>query len=282
MSISCASSPLASLRRLLAALLISASALSATAWAAGKTSGDISLPIAARPAAPASITWSGSLLTQAEAALNAKKIPPNNVAPTVQTWIGPNFSLHHTLPQTSMQALYQITQTSTSDISNDSDKQAIVSALSTLQAAGAGTGLTLGRVVWAPVNLFEGLVGYYRSDDPHDAAEPNKPKSMDNARWTALQNVNAALLAVGQLSSDGTRFVLNAKKLNAQGGLHTLSTRLTELAAQTTAAPLPFTASDWVDNAGKAVLLSDLVVYNNSAIVAALNPAKKSAYQLKR
>ena len=137
-------------------------------------------------------------------------------------------------------------------------------------------------MVWAPVNLFEGLVGYYRSDDPHDAAEPNKPKSMDNARWTALQNVNAALLAVGQLSSDGTRFVLNAKKLNAQGGLHTLSTRLTELAAQTTAAPLPFTASDWVDNAGKAVQLSDLVVYNNNAIVAALNPAKKSAYQLRR
>ena len=181
-----------------------------------------------------------------------------------------------------MQALYQLTQTATSDISNDSDKQAIVTALTTLQASGAGTGLTLGRVVWSPVNLFEGLVGYYRSDDPHDAAESSKPKSMTSTRWSALQNVNAALLAVGQLSADGTRFVLNAKKLNAQGGLHTLSTRLTALAAQTTASPLPFTASDWVDNAGKAVLLSDLVVYNNSAIVAALNPAKKSAYQLKR
>jgi hypothetical protein len=131
------------------------------------------------------------------------------------------------------------------------------------------------------------LLEYYQLDVYLHLVEilyqkPNKPKSMDNARWTALQNVNAALLAVGQLSSDGTRFVLNAKKLNAQGGLHTLSTRLTELAAQTTAAPLPFTASDWVNNAGKAVQLSDLVVYNNSAIVAALNPAKKSAYQLKR
>lgn len=282
MSISCSLSPSTCLRHLMAALLISVSALSASAWAAGKTSGDISLPIGPRPTVPASINWSGSLLTQAEVALNAKKIPPNNVAPTVQTWIGPNFSLHHTLPQTSMQALYQITQTATSDISNDSDKQAIVSALATLQASGLGSGLTLGRVVWAPVNLFEGLVGYYRSDDPHDAAEPNKPKSLDNARWTALQNVNAALLAVGQLSSDGTRFVLNAKKLNAQGGLHTLSTRLTELAAHTTAAPLPFTASDWVNTAGKAVQLTDLVVYNNSAIVAALNPARKSAYQLKR
>ena len=158
----------------------------------------------------------------------------------------------------------------------------MVTALTTLHARGAGTGLTRGRVVWAPVNLFEGLVGYYRSDDPHDAAESSKPKSMTSTRWSALQNVNAALLAVGQLSADGTRFVLNAKKLNAQGGLHTLSTRLTALAAQTTASPLPFTASDWVNNAGKAVQLTDLVVYRDSTIVTAINQAKSRAYQLKR
>lgn len=282
MSISCSRSPTMCLRRLLATLVISVSALSASALAAGKISGDISLPIGSRPTIPASINWSDSLLTQAEVALEAKKTSPESILPTPQAWVGPNFSLHHTLPQTSMQALYQLTQTATSDISNDSDKQAIVTALTTLQASGAGTGLILGRVVWAPVNLFEGLVGYYRSDDPHDAAESSKPKSMTSTRWSALQNVNAALLAVGQLSADGTRFVLNAKKLNAQGGLHTLSTRLTALAAQTTASPLPFTASDWVNNAGKAVQLTDLVVYRDSTIVTAINQAKSRAYQLKR
>lgn len=251
--------------------------------AAGNVKGNINLPIAARPAQPAAIVWSAHIQTAADVALRAKNLLGQPV-PNTNTWIGTNFSRHHIIPQTSLQALYQLTQTSNTDVTNDSTKQAITTALKKIQPAGYNV-VALGGVVWAPVNLFEGPTGFFRSDDPGSAPEPNKPKSFDNTRWLTLKKVLGTLDAVGALSNDSSTFVVDAKKLNAQGGLTAIRDALAEMAQLVTDqrfAVQPLAETDWIDNNSKAIDLADLIRFNNTTIVVD-TPASglKGSYRLK-
>jgi hypothetical protein len=267
-------------------LLATAFTLASQSAYASKTSGNIDLPIAGRPTAPAAIDWSAGLKAAAQTALQNKTRPGYAAitAGNVTIWVGTNFSNHHILPQTSLQALVQITQTSDDNISHtNQDWISIGQSLATIGAGAAAPLLT--NVVWSPVNLFEGPTGYLRSDDPKSGTEPNKPRSFNQARWAALQEVNTKLNAVGALSSDGKKFVLNAKTLNAQGGLHNLADALKKLAtvvANTAPTVQPFAADDWVDNNNRRLLLDDLVGYFENALVFnSLLLPKQSAYKLR-
>jgi hypothetical protein len=259
-------------------------------YGAGKSSGQINLPIERRPSIATSIIWSQTIKDGALAALTAKT-PTGTAAPkptAVDTWLGTNFARHHMIPQTSLQALYQLSQTGTDDVSDNADKQSLLKSLKTIQATGY-PGVALGGVVWAPVNLFEGPTRFYRADDPADAPEPNRPKSVDNDRWLALQGVVGALNKIGVLNAAGDKFVVNAKVLNAQGGLKELASAMKKLADYVTehvakSTVQAFLNTDWSDlrNGKRPLNLQDLVGYYDSKIVTdSILTARKAAYQLK-
>ncbi|WP_163997104.1 hypothetical protein [Pyxidicoccus caerfyrddinensis] len=79
--------------------------------------------------------------------------------------------------------------------------------------------------------------------------------------------------------------MVNAKALNAQGGLHQIALALKTVSTYVTSGAPPaqaFLNTDWVDNAGKAINLQDLVGYSNSQIVFnSVLASKSAAYHLK-
>ncbi|AEK61454.1 hypothetical protein [Collimonas fungivorans] len=255
----------------------------ASSFAAGKTSGLIELPIAARPDIPTAITWSAELLNAADTALAAKN-PPAAAVPNGLNWVRTNFSRHHIIPQQYLQALVAITQAPDSDIADaDVGKVALRKALGKIRYPSAAPLLT--GVVWAPVNLFEGPVGFLRSDEPGNDFELNKPRSFDEKRWDALRNV-VHVMTVLEFSNEGSKFTVSAQTLNARGGLARLTEAVVALAKYTDdnrVAIHRFSNTDWIDGRSLAAInLQDLVGYSSSLIVTdSLVASKKNAYRLK-
>jgi hypothetical protein len=252
-------------------------------FAAGKTSGLIHLPIEGRPPIPTAISWSAELLNAANAALAAKN-PPAAAMPSGTAWIGTNFSRHHVIPQQYLQALVGLSQAADSDIADtDANKLALQGALRKIRYPSAAPLLT--GLVWAPVNLFEGPVGFLRSDEPGNDFELNKPRSFDEKRWNALRNV-VDVMTVLEFSNQGSEFTVSAQTLNAKGGLAKLTAAVVDLAKYTQENPVPihrFANADWVDGRSlSAINLQDLVGFSNSLIVTdSLVASKKNAYRLK-
>jgi hypothetical protein len=256
---------------------------SGSIFAAGKTTGDIQLPIQARPDMPAGIVWSPALLNSATLTLAAKNLP-NHALPNTNAWVGVNFSRHHIISQAYLQALVDISQAKDADIPDaDTNKQKLTAALNKIRLPGGAALLT--TVVWAPVNLFEGPTGFLRADDPESGFEGNKPASFDWNRWNALMGVIAALNNVDARNS-GDTILVSAKKLNAQGGLGKLADAvsvLAEYADQNHPTVQAFLNTDWVDttNAGTLDLQNLVGYYNNDIVTNAPLQSKKSAYRLK-
>ncbi len=62
--------------------------------------------------------------------------------------------------------------------------------------------------MWSPINLFVGPSAQYRSDDPGNRTECNKPISMSDIRWRTLKSVETFLVRLVR-TSEG-RFSENA------------------------------------------------------------------------
>jgi len=245
------------------------------------------LPIAARPTMPTAYAWSAALGNAAGTMLRAQQQPPPTItAAEITQWTGVNFSRHHIIPQTYLQALVQLSGSAalSSCDAVKADRLVIASALQAIKHPAAGAPL-LTAVAWAPVNLFEGPVSFLRGDDPGSMPEASRPKSFDQPRWAALKAVVAGMDQLGAMSQDGTAFVVTDKKLLTPGGsYHAIAVALQALAklAQPAQAAA-YANADWVDNNRQAINLKDIVGYIDSRIVITTPlQNKEHAYSLKQ
>jgi hypothetical protein len=250
----------------------------------------VSIPIAPRPAQAAAVAgWSANLtgLVAPPGGVLGGKVLAAGV--TSASWIGINFAKHHIVPQTYLQVVAGLAINTSAG--TDALRSRLTTAIKAIAAGAAGgppNAWNLGPVVWAPVNLFEGPTGFLRSDDPGDGPEPNKPKSFDASRWKLLLTATAAVDGVKEKLSD-TSFDTSTDSLNKQqsGGKTGFQKIVEAFEALATYVKTnnptvsPFAAADWVNNAGTAINLADLIGYSNSQVVAVLVNAKKGAYQLK-
>lgn len=252
------------------------------AWAGSK----VTVRLVARPAQAAAVNgWSGYLDTAAQNALNGKQLAPGQ---TRANWIGINFSKHHIVPQTHLQVIAGLAIHA--DAGTPELRTRLVTAIRAISAGAAGgppAAWNLGPVVWAPINLFEGPTGSYRSDDPKDGGERTKPKSFDSTRWTRLQAVNTAITGLGSINGDvfeTNTDSLNKMKPGGKTGFQLLVEAVEGLAALVEAGAVsvhPFAETDWVDAQSKAINLSNLIAYNNSLVQVSILDAKRNAYRLK-
>ncbi|MFL5346456.1 MAG: hypothetical protein ACJ8AT_16845 [Hyalangium sp.] len=248
----------------------------------------VTVQLVARPTQAAAVTgWSAHLDTAAQNAIAASG-KPLVTGQTRATWIGINFSKHHIVPQTYLQVIAGLSINA--DAGTPELRTRLVTAIRGIAAGAAGgppAAWNLGPVVWAPINLFEGPTGSYRSDDPKEGSENVKPKSFDNTRWTRLQAIKTALTGLGSIN--GEVFETNTDKLNqmqrgGKTGFQLLVEAVEGLAALAEAAPVPvqpFVETDWVDAQNKQINLSNLIGFRNSEVQVSLLDAKRNAYHLR-
>lgn len=253
--------------------------------AAAAHAGKITIQIVARPAQAAAVAgWSAQLEADAGTALAGEEMAPGV---TVPIWIGVNFAKHHIIPQTYLQAVAGLAITSTAG--NQGQRDRLVTAIRTISAGPAGGPpgqWNLGPVVWAPINLFEGPDGFYRSDDPGEGGETKKPKSFDELRWSLLQNALKSLTNGGIMAPKSyttSTDYLNKMQKGGKTGFEIIVEAFEALAAYRGGQPdvSPFSITDWVGQGNRPINLKDLIVYVNSLVVARLSQKMKNAYHLR-
>ncbi|WP_299860400.1 hypothetical protein [uncultured Hoeflea sp.] len=253
--------------------------------AAAAHAGKITIQIVARPAQAAAVAgWSAQLEADAGAALAGKEMAPGV---TVPIWIGVNFAKHHIIPQTYLQAVAGLAITSTAG--NQGQRDRLVTAIRTISAGPAGGPpgqWNLGPVVWAPINLFEGPDGFYRSDDPGEGGETKKPKTFDQLRWSLLQDALKSLTNGGIMAPKSyttTTDYLNKMQKGGKTGFEIIVEAFEALAAYRggQAGVSPFSTTDWVGQGNRPIDLEDLIVYVNNLVVARLSQKMKNAYHLR-
>lgn len=275
--------PLQFLRRLLLPIISAAvmSTLAVTFAQAEK----VTVKVLPRPVQAAAVAgWSPQLTKDVAAALKGKALA---AGVTKATWTGRNFAKHHIIPQTYLQAAAGLALLNT--VGDQSLRDRLVAALRTIAAGAAGgppAAWNLGPVVWAPINLFEGPDGYYRSDDPGEGGEKKRPRSFDQTRWKLLQAALTALENAGRMTAQAyTSSTDNLNKMQ-KGGKTRFAMIVEAFEALASfqagkAGVSPFARADWVDGSGKALVVADLIAYMNSEVVAKLSSARKQAYQLR-
>ncbi len=264
--------------------MISAAVMSALAVTAAQAE-KVTVKIVPRPAQAAAVAgWSPQLTTDVTAALTGKALA---AGVTNATWTGRNFAKHHIIPQTFLQAAAGLALLNT--VGDQSLRDRLVAAIQTIAAGAAGgppAAWNLGPVVWAPINLFEGPDGYYRSDDPGEGGEKTRPRSFDQTRWKLLQTALTALENAGSMTAQAyTSSTDNLNKMQKGGktGFGMIVEAFEALANFQAGQPgvSALARTDWVDNSGNGFVVADLIVYMNSEVVAQLSGARKQAYHLR-
>ncbi|MEM5473938.1 hypothetical protein WNZ14_19605 [Hoeflea sp. AS60] len=264
--------------------MISAAVISALAVTAAQAE-KVTVKIVPRPAQAAAVTgWSPQLNTDVAAALTGKALA---AGVTNATWTGRNFAKHHIIPQTYLQAAAGLALLNT--VGDQSLRDRLVAAIRTISAGAAGgppAAWNLGPVVWAPINLFEGPDGFYRSDDPGEGGEKTRPRSFDQTRWTLLQTALKSLENAGKMTAQAytsSTDYLNKMQKGGKTGFGIIVEAFEGLAnfQGGQAGVSAFARTDWVDNSSNTFVVADLIVYLNSQVVAQLSGAKKNAYHLR-
>jgi len=122
----------------------------------------------------------------------------------------------------------------------------------------------LALFVWAPSNLFEGINGALRTDDPKNSTEPTKPRTFDTKRWDELKQLDALIGAMldGPIDAAGTKV-----KYDVFVGQLTTDAYHPLLLALGAAFPLPhpFSWDDWTPDGQVRTPLYNALEYEPNA-----------------